>query len=328
MPRMGRQDEGSRRPVGLRGGGAVADAGAHVHDVAADGGRRVVARDDARAVAATDDARADDGQADQHGRADVRRWLASTAAADAIDCLPQACRDCLGPSTADGAWPARAARTSPSRVVKQRASGPSRRTWATGTRSASGMAPTRRSSTASSRATAPRQVRHGDDREQLVPRVNAQRRAVRPPGAADGRALAAADDGRRLFGHPAVPLLLRRRARHGLLRPEQLRLLLRLIRRAEPETSWPGDAEMEATHHVDGGYPAKDCKKDCEKDFRVDVRLREGGQDGRAGAEERNTSTTTRPQRSTRIRRRRTVGTATWTARPPGGRGGCCSPRW
>tara|TARA_B100000519_G_scaffold195118_1_gene199768 strand:- start:579 stop:995 length:417 start_codon:yes stop_codon:yes gene_type:complete len=34
-----------------------------------------------------------------------------------------------------------------------------------------------------------------------------------------------------------------------------------------PETSWPGDAEMEARHHVDGGYPAKDCKKDCEKDF-------------------------------------------------------------
>ena len=28
--------------------------------------------------------------------------LASTAAADAIDCLLQACRDCLGPSTADG----------------------------------------------------------------------------------------------------------------------------------------------------------------------------------------------------------------------------------
>ena len=24
---------------------------------------------------------------------------------------------------------------------------------------------------------------------------------------------------------------------------------------------------MEAEHHVDGGYPAKDCKKDCEKDF-------------------------------------------------------------
>ena len=24
---------------------------------------------------------------------------------------------------------------------------------------------------------------------------------------------------------------------------------------------------MEARHHVDGGYPADDCKKDCEKDF-------------------------------------------------------------
>ena len=43
--------------------------------------------------------RADDGQADQHGRPPSPR---GTAAADAIDCLLQACRDCLGPSTADG----------------------------------------------------------------------------------------------------------------------------------------------------------------------------------------------------------------------------------
>ena len=34
----------------------------------------------------------------------------------------------------------------------------------------------------------------------------------------------------------------------------------------EPETSWTGDEDKEE-FYVDGGYPAEDCKKDCEKEF-------------------------------------------------------------
>ena len=34
----------------------------------------------------------------------------------------------------------------------------------------------------------------------------------------------------------------------------------------EPETSWPGDKDK-PEFYVDGGYPAEDCKKDCEKEF-------------------------------------------------------------
>ena len=34
----------------------------------------------------------------------------------------------------------------------------------------------------------------------------------------------------------------------------------------EPETSWTEDKDKEE-FYVDGGYPAEDCKKDCEKEF-------------------------------------------------------------
>ena len=92
-----------------------------------------------------------------------------------------------------------------------------------------------------------------------------------------------------------------------------------------PETSWPGDAEMEARHHVDGGYPAKECKKDCEKgDSRGGRHAKEGKTD--AGAKE------IPRRRHDRKDRQGFDGEGRWvlrrTSRPPRGRGGCCSPRW
>ena len=195
--------------------------------------------------------------------------LASTAAADAIDCLLQACRDCLGPSTADGGMAGArctnlaepSCKTACVWAIKEDLGNWDSfgvRDGADQTQLDGFLASGCEYTNSGTEMTASNWFRgenvlNGEPFGRLGLQMGAP--SPRPTQASDFL-----DAAQCLCCYDAA-------LDTGCFGQSSCACCCGSANELEPETSWPGDAEMEARHHVDGGYDAKKCKKDCEKAF-------------------------------------------------------------
>ena len=195
--------------------------------------------------------------------------LASTAAADAIDCLLQACRDCLGPSTADGGMAGArctnlaepSCKTACVWAIKEDLGNWDSfgvRDGADQTQLDGFLASGCEYTNSGTEMTASNWFR-GENVLNGEPfgRLGLQMGAPSPrPTMADD-----------FLDTPQCLCCYDAALDTGCFGQSSCACCCGSANELEPETSWPGDAEMEARHHVDGGYDAKKCKKDCEKAF-------------------------------------------------------------